>query len=192
MDEVGRGALAGPVTVGAVILTPGREPSGLDDSKRLTAAVRQRLDGEIRAAAVAWSLGACSAEEVDTLGIVEATRTAMRRAVNGLAVEPACVICDALAPSGLSMPVLAEIRADSRYLCVAAASIVAKVARDAEMRRLAGECPGYDWERNKGYGTASHLDAIRRLGPSHLHRRSFAPIRVLAFDSGRASGSWPR
>lgn len=188
VDEVGRGALAGPLFVGAVILDPPSAPAGIDDSKRLSPAARRRLAGRIREAAVAWSLASCSVEEVDGLGIVEATRTAMRRAVEALTTPPACVICDALAPAGLAVPALAEVRADARFLCVAAASIVAKVARDEVMEELAASYPGYGWERNKGYGTAQHLAALERLGPSPLHRRSFAPVRVLAWNAGRATG----
>jgi len=188
VDEVGRGALAGPVFVAAVILPHHAAPEGIDDSKRLSPAARRRLAERIREVAVAWSVASSSVEEVDGVGIVEATRTAMRRAVEGLATAPGYVICDALAPEGLAMPVLAEVRADARYRCVAAASIVAKVARDQVMEELAASFPGYGWERNKGYGTAEHLAALRTLGPSPLHRRSFAPVRVLAWNAGRATG----
>ncbi len=187
VDEVGRGALAGPLFVAAVVLDRARLPVGLDDSKVLSSARRQRLAQQIRGTAVAWSVAQCSVEEIDGMGIIAATRTAMRRAVEALVPQPACVVCDALAPTGLAVPVYAEVRADARYQCVAAASILAKVARDELMVRLAERYPGFGWERNKGYGTAEHVEALRRLGPSPLHRRSFGPVRVLAFDSGRAT-----
>ncbi len=185
VDEVGRGALAGPIVVAAVILDLDKVPDGVDDSKRLSPRMRQRLAREIRATAVAWSLAHCTVAEVDGMGIVAATEEAMRRAVAALSPQPAWVVADALAPAGLAMPVLAEFHADARYLCVAAASILAKVARDAMMDELAVSFPGYGWEGNKGYGTPRHLAALRRLGPSVQHRRSFAPVRVLAFEAGR-------
>ena len=188
VDEVGRGALAGPLFVAAVVLDRARLPVGLDDSKLLSAARRQRLARQVRDTAVAWSVAQCSVEEIDSMGIVAATRTAMARAVNALSPPPACVVCDALAPTTLAVPVFAEIRADGRYQCVAAASILAKVARDELMVQLAKRYPAFGWDRNKGYGTAEHLEALRCLGPSPLHRRSFAPVRVLALNSGRATG----
>jgi ribonuclease HII len=180
VDEVGRGALAGPVVVAAVALGPECSLSGLDDSKRVTPRRRERLSPEIRERAVTWALAQREVDDIDRLNILGATVAAMKEAVGALSPAPGCVIVDAVKLSDLGMPVVAEPRADSRYLCVAAASIVAKVARDSMMVLLAREYPGYGWERNKGYATAEHLAALRRLGPSPLHRRSFAPVRVLA------------
>ena len=192
VDEVGRGALAGPLVVAAVILDPNRVPAGLDDSKRLTPRVRERLAHEIVQSAIAWAVAERSAADVDRLNVLEATREAMAEAVACLSPLPGCTVFDAVAPMGMASPTIVEARADARYLCVAAASIVAKVARDATMRSLAGEHAGYGWERNKGYGTREHLAAIERLGPSRLHRLSFAPVRVLRCNAGQAKSPWRR
>jgi ribonuclease HII len=178
VDEVGRGALAGPLTVAAVILDPARTIPGIDDSKRLTAQTRQRLAAEVRRHAVAWAVVHRSPARIDEVNVLEATREAMRSALLALRPLPACAVADAVAVPGLPFPVVAETHADERYLCVAAASIIAKVVRDAHMARLAGQHPGYGWERNRGYGTREHLEALRRIGPSPCHRRSFAPVRV--------------
>ena len=180
VDEVGRGALAGPVVAAAVILGGGAVPDGLDDSKRRSARQRERLAPLIEASAAAWTLAERDALEIDRVNILNATVAAMTEAVGRLSPAPCCVVVDALRLHGVAAPVVAEPRADARYLCVAAASILAKVARDRMMTELARRYPGYGWERNKGYGTPEHLDALRRLGPSPLHRSSFAPMRVLA------------
>ncbi len=180
VDEVGRGAIAGPVTVAAVVLDPGRPIAGLDDSKRLRPAVRERLAVEIREKAVACAVTHRSPAEIDRVNILEATRAAMVAAVLALDAEFGLVVSDAVALPGLSVPVLAEPRADGRYQCVAAASILAKVVRDRAMAILAREHPGYGWASNKGYPTPAHLKALRRLGASALHRATFAPVRVLA------------
>jgi ribonuclease HII len=179
-DEVGRGALAGPLVVAAVILDPRYPIYGIDDSKRLSARRREALAGEIRRRAVAWAVVAKSPEEVDELNVLGATRSAMQEAVWKLRPEPACVVSDAVALRDLPIPVLVETKADRRYLCVGAASILAKVERDAIMVQAARDFPGYGWERNKGYPSPEHLVALTRLGPTSLHRRSFAPVRVLA------------
>jgi ribonuclease HII len=168
VDEVGRGALAGPVTVAAVILDPERPIEGLDDSKRLSPRTRERLAETIRAHALCWAVVHRSPAEIDRLNILEATRSAMTEAVLALARTPGVVVSDAVALPGLSTPVLAETRADARYQCVAAASI------------LALRHPGYGWESNKGYPSPAHLAALREFGASTQHRRSFAPVRVLA------------
>ena len=180
VDEVGRGALAGPVTVAAVILDPHRPIPGLDDSKRLSPRRRERLAAEIRAGALCWAVAHRNPVEIDRLNILEATRAAMTEAVLSLARAPGLVVTDAVALRGLGCPVLAETHADARYQCVAAASILAKVVRDGTMVALAVEHPGYGWESNKGYPSPAHLAALRRLGASPLHRRTFAPVRVLA------------
>jgi ribonuclease HII len=180
VDEVGRGALAGPVTVAAVILNPLRPIRGLDDSKKLSAPRRERLAAEIVGSCLAWSVVQRSAAEIDRLNILEATREAMTQAVGALLTTPGVVISDAVSLPSLTVPWRAEIRADAAFLCVAAASILAKVIRDSEMRRLAIFYPEFGWESNVGYPTGGHLAALRRHGPTGLHRRSFAPVRVLA------------
>jgi len=180
VDEVGRGALAGPVVVAAVVLPAVLEVAGIDDSKRVSPNRRALLAPLIREKAVAWKLAQRNADEIDRVNILQATIAAMKEAIVSLQPPPACIVVDAVRLEGLGVPVIAEPRADGRYLCVAAASIVAKVARDAIMVELARRYPGYGWERNKGYASAEHLEALRRLGPSPLHRSSFAPMRVLA------------
>lgn len=177
---MGRGALAGPLLVAAVILPPAVRLPGLDDSKRLTPRTRQRLAQEIYRQALAFSLVRVEPPEVDRLNVLQATKKAMMEAINELSTVPGCVVSDAVPLSGLSLPLVVEPKADSRYLCVAAASVLAKVARDRIMTELAAQFPQYGWERNKGYPTTSHREALRRHGPSPWHRRSFAPVRVLA------------
>lgn len=181
VDEAGRGPLAGPVLAAAVILPPGHIIPGVDDSKRLQPAVRERLADEIRRQALACSIGAASAREVDRLNILRATHLAMRRALDRLPVPVDHVIVD-----GLPVPILGEaqtavVEGDRRVHSVACASILAKVTRDRLMRRLAPRYPAYGWERNAGYGTPEHRDALARLGPTPHHRRSFAPVQ-LALD----------
>lgn len=180
IDEAGRGALAGPVTVGAVVLNPDRPIVGLDDSKRLSPRQRQRLAPLIRSSALAWAVVHRSSEEIDAVNILEATRSAMMQAACALWPQPGLVMSDAVALKTLPFPWLAEPRADGHYQCVAAASILAKVTRDLLMQHLAGRFPGYGWESNVGYGAPEHLEALARQGPCCLHRRSFAPMRVLA------------
>ncbi|MEW6337322.1 MAG: ribonuclease HII [Acidobacteriota bacterium] len=180
VDEVGRGALAGPVVVAAVILDPARPIAGLNDSKKLSPATRERLAAAVLERSKAWALASRSAAEVDALNVLEATRSAMREALAALTPRPGCVVSDAVTLGPQPYPVFSEPRADARYLCVAAASILAKVSRDRGMVEAARDFPDYGWERNKGYGSAEHLEALRRVGPSACHRRSFAPLRVLA------------
>ncbi len=180
VDEVGRGALAGPVTVAAVILDPRRPVAGLDDSKRLSPRKRQRLAAEILEKAVCWAIAHRGPSDIDRLNILEATRAAMADAVLALRRAPGLVVTDAVALPALPVVHRAEVHADARYWCVAAASILAKVTRDETMVQLAVELPGYGWESNKGYPSPAHLAALRRLGPSEQHRRSFRPVRVLA------------
>ena len=176
VDEVGRGPLAGPVTAAAVILDPARIPAGLNDSKALTAARRVALDAEIRALATV-SLAHASVEEIDSLNILRAAHLAMVRAVAGLAAPPDHVLIDGnLIPRGLPVPAQAVVKGDARVLSIAAASIVAKVARDAIMVDLAQQFPGYGWERNAGYPSPAHLAALQNLGITPHHRRSFKPV----------------
>jgi ribonuclease HII len=180
VDEVGRGALAGPVTVAAVILDSTQPIAGLDDSKRLSPARREQLVALVRTRSLAWAVAHRSPAEIDEVNILEATRGAMRQAVCSLWPWPGMVVSDAVGLPGLPFPWLAEPRADARYRCVAAASILAKVSRDHLMRGLTTLFPAYGWDRNVGYGSTLHLEGLAREGPCSLHRRSFAPVRVLA------------
>lgn len=179
MDEAGRGALAGPLFVAAVVLPFPCAVSGIDDSKRLSPVRRRCLAAEIEKAAVAWAVVRRDPAEVDRLNVLEATRQAMVEAVLALQPSPGCVVSDAVPLSGLPMPVVVEAKADTSYLCVAAASILAKVARDAFMETLHLDFPAYGWAGNKGYPTAQHRRVLRELGPTPWHRRSFAPVRVV-------------
>lgn len=173
VDEVGRGALAGPVAAGAVVLRGTLGLDEIDDSKRLTASQRRRLAPLIRRRAVAAHVGYASAREIDLLGVARATRLAMLRAIRGLAVAPDHLVLDAFALPGVDLLQLATAHADGLYEEVAAASIVAKVERDVLMERIAALYPAYGWEANRGYGVQAHLRAIARFGLTPWHRASF-------------------
>lgn len=173
VDEVGRGCLAGPVVAAAVILPAGAHLPGLDDSKRLTAAAREQLAARIRQQAVAWAVGLATPHEIDALNIWHATRLAMRRALDALAVMPQRVLVDGRRPGDLGYPLDALVDGDARYAAIAAASVVAKVYRDAWMSRLDREYPAYGFAQHKGYATAAHRRALARFGPCPEHRRSF-------------------
>ena len=173
VDEVGRGCLAGPVVAAAVILDPGRIVPGLRDSKRLDAAERERLVVRIVERAVATGLGMAEAGEIDTINILRATLLAMRRAVEALSVKPEWLLVDALTIPGTDVPQTAIVRGDQTCASIAAASIVAKVHRDAMMRDFGTQYPGYGFESHKGYGTRVHAEALRRLGATPLHRATF-------------------
>ncbi|NEV61477.1 ribonuclease HII [Thiorhodococcus minor] len=177
VDEAGRGPLAGPVYASAVILGSARPLSGIDDSKRLTAARRERLDVETRASALAWSIATASVEEIDRLNILQASMLAMQRAVAALAVAPGLVLVDGNRCPPLEVASQAVVGGDGRVLEIGAASILAKVARDRAMLALDDACPGYGFAAHKGYPTAAHLAALTRLGPTSHHRKSFAPVR---------------
>ena len=179
VDEVGRGPLAGPVVAAAVILEPGIHLEGVQDSKRVPAGQRQELSDRIRRAAVSWAIGAATVVEVDRHNIHQATLLAMRRAVFGLDVAPTYLYVDGVAYPNVSCAGKAVVRADESSPVVAAASIVAKVARDSVMVAMSKVYPGYGFEKHKGYPTASHLDALGRLGPCPIHRRSYRPVRML-------------
>ena len=182
IDEVGRGPLAGPVVAAAVVLDPARLPPGIDDSKKLRPAARARIARELEACAHI-GLGRASVEEIDRLNILEAAMLAMRRAYAALAEAlgraPASALVDGNRLPGLPCPARAVIGGDGKSLSIAAASIVAKVARDREMSALALEHPHYGWERNAGYGTAEHLRALTRHGLTPHHRITFKPIHNL-------------
>jgi len=184
VDEVGRGPLAGPVGVGAVILDPKNLPKGLDDSKVLTAARREALAAAIYAKAIAVSLAFASVEEIDRYNIRGATLLAMGRAVAALSVKPHYALIDGCdTPPGLACPAHALVGGDGLSLSIAAASIVAKVARDALMARLDLVHPGYGFAQHAGYATRDHTAALIRLGPCPLHRRSFKSKALLGRDS---------
>jgi ribonuclease HII len=176
IDEVGVGPLAGPVVAGAVVFDGRPWLPGLDDSKQLTRAQRERLDAEIRKQARAVGVGEVWPAEIDQLNIYRAALEAMRRAVLALGVAPDHLLVDARVVPGVSAAQTALVGGDARDGSIAAASIVAKVHRDALMDRLDAAHPGYGFARNKGYATAAHRAALRRLGPSPLHRRSFQPV----------------
>lgn len=177
VDEAGRGPLAGPVVAAAVILDPARPIAGLADSKKLSAARREKLVVEIRANALAWCVAEASVEEIDSINILQATLLAMRRAVAGLSVRPAEVLIDGNRCPVLDVPARAIIGGDATVAEISAASILAKTSRDAGLVELHARYPQYGFDRHKGYGTAEHLAALRAHGPTPAHRRSFAPVR---------------
>ncbi|MBI3050480.1 MAG: ribonuclease HII [Acidobacteria bacterium] len=174
-DEVGRGCLAGPVVVAAVILDPNRRIPGLCDSKMITAAQRERLFDVITRRALAWAVASAPPAEIDTLNVHRASLEAMRRAVFALAPLPDLVLVDAFRIPGLLIAQRAVLHGDRRCSAIAAASIVAKVTRDREMLAHHADDPRYGYDRHKGYATADHLAAVARYGYSVLHRRSFRP-----------------
>ncbi len=173
VDEVGRGALCGPVVAGAVVLGEGFDTDGLDDSKRLTRRQRERLADRVRTDARGWATGLAEPQEIDRLNILQASLLAMRRAVEGLTVTPDALLVDACTIPGLDLPQRAIVKGDALSVSIAAASIVAKVTRDALMRELDQQHPGYGLAHNMGYASEDHRDALRRRGPSCIHRRSF-------------------
>ena len=172
-DEVGRGALFGPVVAGAVILGEGFDWTGLNDSKQLTARTREELAARIREGASAWSIGMASAEEIDRLNIRMATHLAIRRAVEGLRVRPRLVLIDGTDEPLDGVAQKAIVKGDALSVSIAAASIIAKVLRDSMIEEWDLTCPGFGLKENKGYGSAAHLDALRTLGPTPFHRKSF-------------------
>jgi len=184
VDEVGRGPLAGPVVAAAVILDPHDSRLGTyRDSKKLSEARRLVLYRHLRRHAVGMAVAQASVEEIDRLNILEATMLAMRRAVDALPTCPARAVVDGNRCPALSMPVEAIVGGDGFVQEICAASIVAKVVRDRLMRQLDHRYPGYGLGGHKGYGTAAHLDALQRLGPSPIHRLSFAPVaKALAVE----------
>ncbi|MBP8184973.1 MAG: ribonuclease HII [Pseudomonas sp.] len=179
VDEVGRGPLCGAVVTAAVILDPTRPILGLNDSKKLTAARREQLFDEICAKALSWSIARAEVEEIDQLNILHATMLAMQRAVAGLSVTPTLALIDGNRCPPLDVPSAAVVKGDSQVPAIAAASILAKVSRDREMQALDLLYPGYGIAGHKGYPTPVHLEALQRLGPTPIHRRSFAPVRKL-------------
>lgn len=177
VDEVGRGPLAGAVVAAAVILDPFSPIEGLRDSKALTERQRKRLDEVIRAQAISFCVARAEVEEIDEINILQASMLAMQRAVSGLDVRPDHVWVDGNRAPVFECPADYLVKGDARFDAIKAASIIAKVARDEEMVRLDKTYPGYGLAQHKGYPTAAHLEALRRLGPCPVHRMSFAPCR---------------
>jgi ribonuclease HII len=179
VDEAGRGPLAGPVVAAAVMLDPARRIDGLRDSKKLSAAARERLAGVIRRDALAWCVAAASVEEIDALNILNATLLAMRRAVEGLTRAPDDVWVDGNRCPAWPWRSQTVVKGDDKVAAIAAASILAKTERDRFMRRLDEIYPVYGFARHMGYGTAVHLDALKAHGACPQHRRSFAPVKLV-------------
>lgn len=176
VDEVGRGPLAGPVVAAAVILDPAHPIAGLADSKTLSPIRREQLATEIRAKALAWALGRAEVAEIDRLNILQASLLAMQRAIAALSIVPDQALVDGNRCPPLACPCRAIVKGDATVPAISAASILAKVARDAEMGELHERYPRYGFAQHKGYPTAAHRDALRRFGPCPEHRRSFAPV----------------
>ena len=176
VDEVGRGPLAGDVVTAAVILPENHQIEGLADSKSLSARQRENLYDDIVGQAECWCVGRASVEEIDRFNILQATLMAMRRAVLGLTLQPDYVVVDGNRLPQWEYASEAVVKGDGRVEVISAASIIAKVVRDAEMHAFDREYPGYGFAANKGYGTPQHLEALQRLGPTAIHRRSFAPV----------------
>lgn len=188
VDEAGRGPIAGPVVAAAVALDPARIPSGIDDSKKLTAARRRDIAEALQREA-AVGVGIAGVEEIGRLNILWATMLAMRRAIKALPVSVGIALVDGnRVPDGegLGCALRAVVRGDQQCLSIAAASIIAKTRRDAIMESLARAHPGYGWERNAGYPTAEHLTALEQLGVTPHHRAEFAPVRRVLMDEGSA------
>lgn len=183
VDEAGRGPLCGPVVAAAVILDAARIPAGLNDSKCLTAARRETLFAAISAQALV-GVGLANPDEIDRLNILRASHLAMERAIAALAVPPDHVLIDGnLLPRGLTVSAEALVKGDARSLSIAAASIVAKVTRDRIMVDLAQQHPGYGWQKNAGYPTKDHLHALKILGVTPHHRRSFKPVHNILYQA---------
>ena len=179
VDEAGRGPLAGGVFAAAVVLDPAQPIRGLADSKVLTPEVRERLAKRIRTRALAWAIASASVEEIDRINILQASLLAMRRAVEALGMEPEEVCVDGLHTPKVAFRCRAIVRGDSLVAAISAASILAKTARDAEMRLLDRRFPGYGFANHKGYSTPEHMAALKVFGPCEIHRRSFEPVQVL-------------
>jgi ribonuclease HII len=177
VDEAGRGPLAGPVVAAAVVLCK-EGIEGLDDSKKLSAKRRAVLEAQIKASCQ-WAIGIAEVQEIDAINILQATMLAMTRAVDALGCEPSRVLVDGNRLPKWRYRAEAVIGGDALHPCISAASIIAKEHRDRLMRSYDLAHPGYGWASNKGYGSAGHLEALRRLGPTPLHRRSFSPVAQL-------------
>lgn len=181
VDEAGRGPWAGPVSAAAVILheNPRKVPKGLDDSKKLTAKAREELEVQIKARAVAWGVGFASVEEIFQLNILHATGLAMRRAVEALAVQPVCALVDGNYRFDLPCEVKTVVGGDGKSKSIAAASILAKVARDRLMTEMDAVYPGYGFASHKGYNAPTHVEALVSMGPCEIHRRAWRPVKLV-------------
>ncbi len=179
VDEAGRGPLAGPVFAAAVILDPAKPIAGLRDSKKLSEVKRDELALLIRRDALAWSIAQCSAAEIDELNILQATMLAMRRAIEGLSVQPTLALIDGNRCPVINMRTEAIIKGDDKVIEISAASILAKTARDAVLMDLHASYPHYGFDQHKGYPTALHLQRLREHGITPEHRKSYAPVRAL-------------
>lgn len=173
IDEVGRGPLAGPVVTATVILPRDCEILYVNDSKKLSEKKREELFPEIMEKAISVGIGICSHEEIDDLNILQATYEAMRRAIKELTPQPDCILVDAVTIPGISIRQVPIIKGDAKSISIAAASIIAKVTRDHMMLELDKQYPGYGFASNKGYGSAEHIEALKKLGPCPIHRKSF-------------------
>lgn len=192
VDEAGRGPLAGPVVAAAVILDPDEPIEGLRDSKKLTEKRREELAQEIKQKALAWCVADASVEEIEDLNILQATMFAMTRAVNGLKVAPNLVLVDGNRLPHLEYPCNAIVKGDDKIPAISAASILAKTTRDQYMIEMDRRYPGYGFAQHKGYGVASHIAAIKRLGVLALHRKTFEPIaKILAEEKKRRDEEGP-
>jgi ribonuclease HII len=178
VDEAGRGPWAGPVSAAAVILDPRKVPKGLDDSKKLSAKTRDALEIEIKAKALAWCVGFASVEEIAALNILHAAGLAMRRAIEGLSVIPAFALVDGNYRFDLPCEVKTVVGGDGKSKSIAAASILAKVARDRLMIEMDARYPGYGFARHKGYHAEIHVEALQTLGPCEIHRMGWAPVKL--------------
>jgi len=187
VDEAGRGPWAGPVSAAAVILDPARVPRGLNDSKKLSARQRAALEEEIKAVALAWCVGLASIEEIAELNILHAAGLAMCRAIDGLAVTPAIALVDGNYRFKLPCEVQTVIKGDGLSCSIAAASILAKEARDRIMVEMDGLYPGYGFAGHKGYHAPIHVEGLRRLGPSPIHRLGWAPVKLALADRAAAA-----
>lgn len=179
VDEVGRGPLAGPVVTAAVILPDKYSLAGLTDSKKLTPKRREALAPDIQFQAIAWALGEASVKEIDELNILQATMLAMQRAVANLSIQPSQILVDGNRTPEFEVPARAVVGGDGIEPCISAASIIAKVTRDKLMADYASKYPQYGFERNSGYPTKQHRDALVEYGITPIHRRSFAPVKAL-------------
>ena len=184
VDEAGRGPWAGPVSAGAVILDPDRVPAGLNDSKKLSAKARDALELEIKQSALAWGVGFASVDEIDELNSLHATGLAMRRAVEALAIAPTFALVDGNYKFKLPCEIKTVVKGDSISASIAAASILAKTARDRLMIEMDGLYPGYGFAGHKGYHAPVHVEALRTLGPCPIHRRGWEPIRLALIERG--------
>ena len=173
IDEAGRGPLAGPVAAGAVILPKDCRILYLNDSKKLSEKRREELFLEIKEKALAWSVGIATPQRIDEINILQATYEAMREAIKGLGVEPGLLLNDAVAIPGVEIPQIPIVKGDAKSVSIAAASILAKVTRDHMMVEYEEIYPGYGFASNKGYGSAQHIAALKELGPTPIHRRTF-------------------